>query len=368
LDTTISIPNEDDEPALANKVTLDTGRAILVPKGTAPQLTTTTPTGHAATDESDDVEDMNLVLSVSLRLVSSPPEATLPHVNIRQDYQQEPLLPELTIAPIRWHRSGKEIGGKGCHRMGLPSTLNSAILQYLTDIGMTKAVQHYLYTEPFERTKRSNKMLKFQSWDWFMERPRDYESHDLLTFIPASKDAHVDALAALSGFDVVLNAIGQHFDWDGIVISHVSVFATSQGDPDRLELDYLFENTDNKAYNLMIPLVLDNGNDEQPELDIHDPDDILIGKYKHNENEGLLLGDYCRHSMRGMTNLRDGYHYYLYMSISMADVNATNAESVTPNYYLDGYPFNNWELTLEAAGTHWNKNDPAVKLPKRKAA
>jgi hypothetical protein len=372
FDITISISGEDASLSSLDKVSLGTDRAFLVPKGTAHQLTTTSIAGSAdhaaaAADENDEEDDVNLVLSVALRLeeLSSPPGATLSHTNILQDYEQEPL-PELTIAPIRWYRSGKGMG-KGCHRIGLPSMLSSVILEYLNGIGMTKAIHHYLFTEPFERTKQSNKMLKFLSWDWYMERPRDFDSHDLLTFIPATKDAHVDALKALSdaGFDAVLDTVGQHFRWDGIAISHISAFATSEGDPDRLELDHVFENTD-KAYNLIIPLVLGKHMDE-PELDLHDPDDILVGKFKHNKNEGMLMGDYCRHSMRGMTNLRDTGEYHFYMSISIADVNATNAELVAPIYYLDGYPFHERDLTLEAAGTHWNKNDPSVKLPKRKA-
>jgi hypothetical protein len=233
----------------------------------------------------------NLVVSISVT-TSSEPESIQSHTNLLQDFNTDPL-PRLGIVPLRWKRSGK-LPSQGCQRMHLPDSLAGGILAYLQDkLGMVDLVEQYLYKTPLDRQVRPSKKLNLNGQEWFIERPLDMDSYDMLFLVPATAESHENFCKALAeaGFDEVLDAIGKHFDWDGIDLVHLSVLGMSYGTKDRDEFHSDYTETGMKAFNLLVPLIM--GNATEPELMIKDPDDMLIGTYKYSMHEGVMVGDDC---------------------------------------------------------------------------
>jgi hypothetical protein len=177
--------------------------------------------------------------------------------------------------------------------------------------------------------------------------------------IPAHEASHVHFLKALSaaGFDQVLDAVGKHFNWEGAVVTHVSLLAISSGNNAVSHAD--FYETGGKAFNMLTPLILVDGS--EPELLI-DGDDAVRAQLKYQRNEGVLVGDFNYHCTKAIDYRASGA-FRFFAGIYFADVNESNMDTATPDYFVAGYPHHNKDVSLQNAGTHWRRDSPDVKLP-----
>jgi hypothetical protein len=300
--------------------------------------------------------DDNMVVVVALKESTTPfvwPQLTIP---INQDLENDKLAVG-EIVPVRWAHSGKPVT-QGGYRMGLPETMSDSILQHLTDLGITSTLRYLLYEQPLE-LKWVSELRNFSGQEWYVERPGEYKKFDMLFMIPAHEASHVHFLKALSaaGFDQVLDAVGKHFNWEGAVVTHISLLAISSGDHAESHAD--FYETGGKAFNMLTPLILVDGSEAELLID---GQDIVRAQLKYQRNEGVLVGDHNYHCTKAI-DYRDSGAFRFFAGIYFADVNEFNVETATPDYYLAGYPHHKKDLSLQNAGKHWRRDSPDVKLP-----
>jgi hypothetical protein len=120
---------------------------------------------------------------------------------------------------------------------------------------------------------------------------------------PDDERSNTDFLSALgeAGFDQVLQGLGQHFNFDGIVCYYASVIAVSHCSGSYPHVDA--EGTDGKAFNLIFPVL--QANESTPELMLgEDHFRPMAIPYRYESEAAIVLGDdgalVATHVMRGV--------------------------------------------------------------------
>lgn len=305
-----------------------------------------------------DTFDPNLVVVLSVE--PSNQKQSLPPSDwpITVDFMNSTLAPG-DIEPVRWARSGV-IPTVGAFRMGLDPKLSTSILSHTKKIGMVDTLERLLYDDPLPVADISRE-FRFGNHDWYIERPGEYKQFDMLFLIPKDEDSHNEFLKALSaaGFDEVISAMARRFDWDAAVCVHVSLLALTHGEGGAKHADYM-DTGGNKAFNILIPLILVEGS--PPELYV-DSNDALRGPLKYQMHEGVMVGEDAYHATRPTDYRSEKREFRFFAGVYVADVNKDNADNVTPSYYKAGYPHHNEAISLRNAGKHWQRRDASVKLP-----
>jgi len=122
-----------------------------------------------------------------------------------------------------------------------------------------------------------------------------------------------------------------------------------------------FHETGGKGFNVLVPLILPDS--DQKELVIFSPTDATEGgRHKYAYEQGVMVGDHCYHATADV-DYREKKQFRFFAGLYVCDVNEENKESATPDYYVDGFPFKDGEISMANAGKHWNPNDPSIKLP-----
>lgn len=132
-------------------------------------------------------------------------------------------------------------------------------------------------------------------------------------------------------------------------------------------MHYDMNDTGNKAFNIIIPLIL--ANSTGPELDLQNaPEDqkdtfegFRAGRYRYELNVASVMGD---NSIHGSSAVDYRLHDEMRMAatIYVADVNEGNVDAILRDY-TQAYPPRDRDLLLSWAGRHWKRNDPSAKLP-----
>ena len=175
---------------------------------------------------------------------------------------------------------------------------------------------------------------------------------------PANEKVHEEYLKLLgdAGFDSVLEKMGKYFGYDGLAVYYLSFHAVSYA-PNGGFMHVDFSNTNSKAWNVLVPLIL--ANETGPELGLlrTDPitDETRLGLYKYEEDVAMIMGDDCEHvtakaDYRGTDNMR------MVAIIYIADVNVDNLEGVLDSYFGQSFPpEEDVDWLLSQAGRHWGK-------------
>ncbi|KAL7543208.1 hypothetical protein ACHAXR_012506 [Thalassiosira sp. AJA248-18] len=126
---------------------------------------------------------------------------------------------------------------------------------------------------------------------------------------PADEKTHEDYLHVLAegGFDDVLDGIGKSLGLDGLVAYHLTFIGVSTSERGFSHHDTT--GTDGGVYNIIIPLLLEDG--VPPELILWDDEDDERGGYKYQLGVGAMMGDDAVHGTyecdyRNLTNARHG--------------------------------------------------------------
>jgi hypothetical protein len=110
---------------------------------------------------------------------------------------------------------------------------------------------------------------------------------------PAANPAHENYLEALSiaGFDDMIAAVAKELNMEGAVVFQVTFISVSYAIKGWLHKDT--SQTEGKAYNIIMPLLLCN--ETGPELDLEDADGAedpeWLGRYRYQFDVGALMGD-----------------------------------------------------------------------------
>jgi hypothetical protein len=198
--------------------------------------------------------------------------------------------------------------------------------------------------------------------NWLVHRPNQRWNSNMHWVSPADLRTHENYLEnlGLSGFDEVLQGIGEKFDHiDGLVCFQLTFIAVSHCTEGFMHVD--FYETDNKAFNVIIPLMLVDGS--TPELNIRsDREPDLVNELKYQNNVGVMLGDMAEHSTASC-DYREKSQMRLMATIYLCDVNEVNVRSIMHSF-TQQFPPKDDKRLLGLASAHWKRGDDSKYLPK----
>lgn len=227
------------------------------------------------------------------------------------DFIPSPLGPG-DIDVIRWADTGKVVT-PNAHRIGLPPSVSKTLIDYCERMNIVDIFRH-LTVDGNSLDIGTNTFLTLDDQKWYIQRPAKQWASNLQWLSPGNHEAHVHYLEALSlaGFDQVLQAIGEHFEMDGLVAFHLTFMAVSHSTKGYMHFDVT--QTQAKAFNVIIPLMLanetgpeldlqgsswideDDEEDEYEDEDEESSDDLRAGRYRYEPNIASMMGDDALHA------------------------------------------------------------------------
>lgn len=266
------------------------------------------------------------------------------------------------ISQLRWLGNG-EAPSEFAFRVGLPEILPKTLLDYCDRTGITEAFRKLqIDGEPLE--PGSHRYDQFGGYEWYVQRPHSFWHSNMHWISPADEETHKEYLRILSagGFDEILNSIGTYFDLDGLSVYHVTFIGVSHCETGYMHYD--FKETQGKAFNVIIPLIL--ANETGPELDIlpdrSDDDRNLIGQYKYQPNVASMVGDLAYHATAAV-NYLENKEMRMAATVYIADLNDANAQSIVDDFTQAYPPRGDVDFLLSQAGAHWHPTDKSKRLP-----
>ena len=269
-----------------------------------------------------------------------------------------PLQPG-QVEPVRWRRDNKAVCPYTL-AVGLPPSLRETLLQFAEKRGLVDLFRKALYENPVE--PEGLKILFNEDKDqgkWCIMRPQSYWNSNMHWIDAADEAAYEEGLAILAkgGFDTVLNAVGNYFDLDSLMIHTFRFMAVSQCSEGHIHEDT--SESGGKYFNVLIPLI--NADDADDELlAVDDEDEELIGTLKYEYDVGFLLGDDCFHATRP-ADYRAQKGMRLTANIYFADVTEDNVEVVMGDDPMSIFPLpGHYEWFLTQRGRHWGGGNSLV--------
>ena len=282
---------------------------------------------------------------------SSDDEADSSYVEEEASIDKSPLQVG-QIQPMQVMATGQIIADH-VYRIRLPSSVRVALLKLIEETGI---LNEFYHTNAHPVAQGKSKYKTFDGQEWYVQRPPAIWSSNMHWISPAEDAAQQRYLRALGdgGFDQVLDAIGQHFNMDGLIAYHLTFIGVSQSQDGYIHTDH--SNTGAKAYNLIIPLELVD--DAGPELNVVDSEDEVIYGYEYEYDTGVMIGDEARHRTASVNY--DSGAMRIAATVYLADINEDNVDEIIDRY-TQVYPPADREYLLDPREDHWG-NDK--QLPK----
>jgi hypothetical protein len=242
------------------------------------------------------------------------------------------------------------------YTIGVSTKLTEMLLEYCNRMGITDRFKDLLYTKAHEPGIGTYE--DFHGLQWYVQRPDNWWNSNMHWISPADAGSHEDYLRLLgeSGFNELLEAVGERFGWEGLVCFHVTFIGVSECDEGYPHYD--FHDTGGKGFNMIIPLILVN--DSKAELDVHADSGEFVATYKYRKNVASMLGDNAIHSTSSI-NYTSTKEFRMAATVYISDVHPGNVENIMSDY-TQAYPPRDPKLLLRDAGKHWVKGKSA-KLP-----
>lgn len=265
----------------------------------------------------------------------------------------ESNLKPLEISPAKFSDNGKQVA-PNAYVMGLDQNVRTTLLEYCNRVGITDHFQDLLMNGN-ELQSDSSKTEVFDDFDWTVQRPEEdgLWNNNMHWISPSNAASYEEFLKVLgdAGFDAVMETMGQTFGLEKLGIYQLSFHGISKAAEEGFyHVD--FEDTGNKTWNVIVPLVL--AKETGPEIGIvhQDVDSYKkrLGLYRYEQDVALLLGDGAEH-----VTAQCDYHgqdMRMVAIIYMAEVDESNVDNVISSYYGAPYPPHGNVETLQSL-VHW---------------
>lgn len=293
------------------------------------------------------------------------PTKKLPHPDPKGDFETH-KLEHGEISDFRWKANG-EIVCRNIFRVGLPEKVAATLRDFAERMGIMDEYRSLLIEGKALKPGR-NKFKSFGHQNWYIQRPPASSWTANMHWIsPADEEAHFDFLKVLSasGFDDVIESIGKRFDLGGMLVYHITFIGLSHCEQGKIHYD--FSKVDDKAFNVIIPLVL--ANLTTPELDIRRKVTTYKGRYdivsgyKYEHNIAAVTGDDAVHNTAAC-NYLDQKEMRVMATLYMADVTESNVASIAKDF-TQVYPKKfDTKYLMDQVGDHWSPDDPSKHLPR----
>lgn len=176
------------------------------------------------------------------------------------------------------------------YRVLIPSKLTRALNDYSRSIGLTDLARSYIMSDESSIEPKGFRLVTLGDGNvWYANRPFSY--NDMHWISPADERGHEYFLKILveNGFLSVVNIIGNELDFDSLAAYQLTFMVVSRCDFERIHDDV--RNTDDRTFNMIIPLEIVEGSTPELILEGTDDPDFTIGRLKYEENIAVIIGD-----------------------------------------------------------------------------
>jgi hypothetical protein len=256
---------------------------------------------------------------------------------------------------------GGQTLSKNAFRLGLPKELVTELLSYADTMGITDFYRKLVIDDhPYAPGHQGT--VKFQGQNWLAQRPKSHWRSNMHWTSPADELAHDDYLRVLSagGFDNVLDKIGTYFGLQSLSAYHLSFIGVSHCEKGFIHADV--NASGRKAFNIIIPLMLEEGEDISPELEILSDDEMSTRHYKYQLNAASMVGDDALHATASC-DYRDRKSMRLAATVYVGDITNDNVENLLMSLTQAYPPQGDAKHLLDRAGSHWSRSDSSKRLP-----
>jgi hypothetical protein len=266
------------------------------------------------------------------------------------------------IEQIKWADSG-EVATPHAHVIGLSPQVRIELLKYCDRLGITERFRELTYRGNSLRPGKDEN-IELQGLNWYVQRPESHWKSNMHWISPMDGPSHDDYLRALSaaGFDDVLKHIGEHFGLEGLACYHITFIAVSYCTQGYLHYD--ISDTGAKVFNVIVPLIL--ANETGPELDVqadretnYDPE---VGRLRYQYDVASMMGDDAYHATSAV-DYRVNKEMRMAATVYIGDISEDNIDAILSDYTQNYPPKSRPDILMKMAGTHWQRNNPDVRLP-----
>jgi hypothetical protein len=337
------------------------------------------------------------------------------HVHVDEEGKGEHgdfVVPQLRpgeIQHVRW-RDNNDIVAPNTYQVGLSSQIRDVLLDYADRTGVTHYMEqltfrgsplrpgksstvqlHYSKMQK-EQQQRQRQHLRYSDNDsdnavndddddeiltWFITRPPANWNGDMHWMSPNDDKSQRTYLEALgnAGFDDILESLGRHFNFTGLVCYQVTFIAVSKCSEGHLHTDFKNTHPDknqSNAFNVIIPLLIPSSSNSghanklSAGLELAsrptnpDSDIVETGYMNYRYGVAAMLGDDSDHATAPVDHEGE---MRLAATIYVADVNIENYNKIPSNQAYPPIKLHP-ELLLEMKGRDWHPTDPTRRLPK----
>ena len=161
----------------------------------------------------------------------------------------------------------------------------------------------------------------------------------------------------MEGLNGVLEGIAGYFGSEGLVAYQLSFIGVSRCERGFIHSDV--ERTGRSAFNIIIPLILE---DSGPELEFLSDDETTSALYKYRPNVASMVGDGALHAT-APCDYRVGGGMRMAATVYVGDVTEENVGELLPSLTQMYPPVGDRGHLLERAGCHWKRGDGSRRLP-----
>ena len=281
----------------------------------------------------------------------------------------EQMQPQhLSCEPMQWE--GKQLS-QNAYRVDLPPNLVPELRAYADRMGIRDMYNRLLGVGDVDGhalLPGTENIQSFEGYNWMVQRPRSHWASNMHWTSPADETAHDDYLRVLSagGFDQVLETVGTCFELEALSAYHLSFIGVSHCAKGFIHTDV--DNSGRKAFNMIIPLVLQ---DEEPELEILSDDETMTRFYRYKYNVASMMGDGALHATascdyRGnvdRVDAKSSTRMRLAATVYIGDITPNNVNQLLLSLTQAYPPVGDAQHLLDRAGSHWSKSNSSKKLP-----
>lgn len=263
------------------------------------------------------------------------------------------------ILPMNWQ--GKNLS-RNCFRIGLPTQLVQELRSYASQIGISD-LYHQLVVDNKPLRAGAERVVDLGDGGqqrWMAQRPMSHWCSNMHWVSPADESTHNDFLRVLGagGFDCVLESIGNYFELEALSAYHLSFIGVSHCEKGFVHADV--NDSGRKAFNIIIPLMLED--DAGPELEILGDDEKDTRYYKYQINAASMVGDDALHATAACDYRQQG-GMRLAATVYVGDINAANVNQLLMSLTQAYPPPGDSQHLMDRAGQHWSRLDSSRRLP-----
>ena len=231
------------------------------------------------------------------------------------------------------------------YAIGLAPRLRKTLIEFIVKNGVMKKIREIMKKSMKAGTTTD---LSMSDGMWQLQRPENWNS-DVHWISPNEKKTQLAFMKVLKdgGIDDTLHALGTKLNFEGLSCYQLTFMAISKCSEGFIHFDT--ENTGNKAFTLLIPLLLKENSDPELEVQLGDTNEMVGLKYEYGT--GILVGDKAVHAPTVFDYTR-AEEMRVMAFVYVADINKSNVQEIMKNL-TQNFPPASKKNFLKDAGNHW---------------